>query len=649
MIELVDTLPRGPFQPPTSRSGDVLERSPRAADIQLLDQHRVAELVRPIAPRVERRVRLGQRARRRGTRAAAGSGCCRVRACPRGWRRRSAAGWPDRCAGPRSRHRHGRRRRARRRARAHARPWCRRRRSGRPPPWRGGSRPPSLSGMRYGSSNGSRRSSSGSPVDEMPAASVMVANTMPRSRIARIDRQSSAKPADGGSNAAGSAGDRRPDVPHRERRRHVRVLDRPAVPREAGPHRVGRTVEAQRHEPRMIEQRLDVAERRSTLLEPDPSARRSPGASGGGSGRSSVRVRKSPAPKTTAENAWTSVRGVERGAAPASRTSISAPLGRCTPCRLAGSVAASFAITRSPGRRKSTNRDRGACVMRPSASTTSSLASRGRWTGRWAAIMQRVSSRPRRCATAAASATGQRAAIASASSRAAVSGRLSVAGSASGTASACSGVSMSPGSSDRNANAFGGELLVPDAAHVMQRGLARAVRAPLRIRVDRGVARDVEHDASAALARRRASAPSSALVRRNGPSTLVASASSRSSHSVSASSASGAGPRLDALFTSTSRPPRLPTICSAIGWMSSFRATSPTMPCAPGCARATASTRSRGPRDERHARAAAQQLADEREPETRRAAGDGGSHAVEACRCIAVKVMCHESTPCSDG
>ena len=38
----------------------------------------------------------------------------------------------------------------------------------------------------------------------MPAASVMVANAMPRSRIARIDAQSSTKPADGGSNATGT-------------------------------------------------------------------------------------------------------------------------------------------------------------------------------------------------------------------------------------------------------------------------------------------------------------------------------------------------------------------------------------------------------------------------------------------------------------
>src|SRR5262249_40612691 len=49
-----------------------------------------------------------------------------------------------------------------------------------------------------------------------------------------------------------------------------------------------------------------------------------------------------------------------------------------------------------------------------------------------------------------ARACGSAAAMASASSRAAISGRFSVAGSASGTAAACNGVSMSPGSIDRN-------------------------------------------------------------------------------------------------------------------------------------------------------------------------------------------------------
>ena len=58
-------------------------------------------------------------------------------------------------------------------------------------------------GTSYGSSNGSRLSSSASPVDEMPAACVIVANPMSRARRAAIVCQSSAKPADGGSKATG--------------------------------------------------------------------------------------------------------------------------------------------------------------------------------------------------------------------------------------------------------------------------------------------------------------------------------------------------------------------------------------------------------------------------------------------------------------
>ena len=61
-----------------------------------------------------------------------------------------------------------------------------------------------------------------------------------------------------------------------------------------------------------------------------------------------------------------------------------------------------------------------------------------------------------------------------------------------------------------------------------------------------------------------ASEPSSAFVSRNGPSTFVTSARSKSSHSVSPSSASGVGPRSEALLTSTSRPPSTPVACNAM-------------------------------------------------------------------------------------
>ena len=82
--------------------------------------------------------------------------------------------------------------------------------------------------------------------------------------------------------------------------------------------------------------------------------------------------------------------------------------------------------------------------------------------------------------------------------------------------------------------------------------------------------RDAAREIVALIDRERAGAaaasdPSSAFVSLNGPSTLVASARSKSSHSVSASSASGTGPRSDALLTSTSSPPSAPAICMAIG------------------------------------------------------------------------------------
>ncbi len=89
--------------------------------------------------------------------------------------------------------------------------------------------------------------------------------------------------------------------------------------------------------------------------------------------------------------------------------------------------------------------------------------------------------------------------MASLSSRAAASGRLSCAGSASGTACACSGVSMSPGSSDRKRTPSAASSSPQMRTHVTQCGLRRAVRAPLRIGVDRRVARYVEHDRAATL------------------------------------------------------------------------------------------------------------------------------------------------------
>jgi hypothetical protein len=93
--------------------------------------------------------------------------------------------------------------------------------------------------------------------------------------------------------------DRGPHVPERERRGDVRVLDRPAVTGDAGADRVGSAGEAQLDQARRGDDANDVAAS-------GPSASVSPAASGGGSGRSSVRVRQSPAPKTTARKHATS-------------------------------------------------------------------------------------------------------------------------------------------------------------------------------------------------------------------------------------------------------------------------------------------------------------------------------------------------------
>ena len=276
-------------------------------------------------------------------------------------------------------------------------------------------------------------------------------------------------------------------------------------------------------------------------------------------------------------NAWTSSarpsEARDRRAALRSRR-------RSARARRAGWRAASPHRWRSPDRPAAENRRTAIAaraMMRPSASTTSSLASRGRWTGRCAAIMTRLRDAARPASATAAGRQGRRNRV-----RELARGRL--------------------GPLERRRVGIGHGQRVQRRVHVAR--IERQERERLRPRAPRPRCGSCERSAallapyaphcgyaltaasldtlSTTLPRPSradaASAPSSALVSRNGPSTLVASASSRSSHSVSASSASGTGPRLDALLTSTSSPPRLPAICSAIGWMSSFRATSPTMP-----------------------------------------------------------------------
>lgn len=74
---------------------------------------------------------------------------------------------------------------------------------------------------------------------------------------------------------------------------------------------------------------------------------------------------------------------------PANRTSIEAPVRACVPCRLAGKVVASLAITRSPGRSTLTNVVRDVWQIRPRASMINSFACGGRCSGRSAAIIDR--------------------------------------------------------------------------------------------------------------------------------------------------------------------------------------------------------------------------------------------------------------------
>ena len=251
---------------------------------------------------------------------------------------------------------------------------------------------PSHRGMRYGSSNGRRAVEIGIAGGrdacrerdrrERDAALAHGADRFP------VQRKAGRRRLEGGR----QPGDRRPHIPQRERRRHVRVLDRPAVAREAGPDRVERTVEAQRS--RAADGR--AAPRRSpTACDAPTEGKTIAWRKGGGSGRSSVRVRKSPAPKTTAENVWTSVRGAAR---PTSREphfdrwlrvaqvhAVQAGRQRRRVVRdhqIAGPQEIDEPRSRRVRDVPVAHRRRAAC------------ASRGRWTGRSAAIIGR-SPRPR--------------------------------------------------------------------------------------------------------------------------------------------------------------------------------------------------------------------------------------------------------------
>ena len=167
------------------------------------------------------------------------------------------------------------------------------------------------------------------------------------------------------------AGDARPAIPGLQRLAQMGILDRAAMPRDPGPDRIGRTVEGHKHELGMAQSGFD---RRGERPEDKPVAaeeqrRRRP-------------IFRADPPIAGAEDDRRRTDGRHRGGAMGARRGgarSALAVGRWMPARLAGMVAASLAITRSPGRSSPTRAARRRWVMRPSASTARSLASFGRW------------------------------------------------------------------------------------------------------------------------------------------------------------------------------------------------------------------------------------------------------------------------------
>ena len=399
--------------------------------------------------------------------------------------------------------------------------------------------------------------------------------------------------------------------------RHVRVLDRPAVPREA----VARTPRAAHRSAARTNRgwSSELRDRRGQRTERKPVACRE-------------RRRRQPILRARAVIAGAEDDHVEHGrrcryrasASAASRTSIGCPVRRACPARLAGSVAASFATTRSPGRSTSSQCARGICVTRPVRSTTSSRAASGSLDR---ADPQRSSQRLRvRCVpSVTAGRAGSAATMASTIACAATAGCQQVARIGIGYGERVQRRIHVARVERKEADAAMPKLLLPDPRHVAQRGLARAVGAPVAYALIAASLDTLTTTAPRPRAptrrARRAALSSSGTAR--GRSSRAPAQSLRSRCRRAAPAAPG--PRLDALLISTSSPPRQPRTCKAIGWISSLSATSPTMPSVPGCsARDVVSTHRRGARDERDIRAARTELADERQSKPRRAAGDRG-------------------------
>ena len=365
-----------------------------------------------------------------------------------------------------------------------------------------------MAGMRYGSSNGSRASSAGSPVDEMPAASVIVANA-----DAAIAHRCDRRPVEHEAcrrrlERDRHAGDRRP------RRPTARAAAARARTGSAGRAARGRPRPRQASRRSAASPAADgrAARRRSPTS--GPSRSRSPGASGGGSGRSSV---------ARAEVARAEDDGGERAASPPRRASGAPPAAlrsrrrsaRASPCRLAGSVAASLAIDEIAGSQQSRQIARAARWRSPARRRRAAARRRpldGPVAGDHGATMlaarraaQRRVERRRGGNRVGELARGglrplERRRI-GVGHRQRVQRRVHVAR-----------------IERQEADAFGGELLVPDA--VMWR--SAALLAPYAPQRDTALtAASLEMLSTTAPRPSRAdaaSAPSSALVRRNGPS-----------------------------------------------------------------------------------------------------------------------------------
>ncbi len=80
-----------------------------------------------------------------------------------------------------------------------------------------------------------------------------------RAKAPPVEREAGGRRLEGD----GRTGDRRPHVPEGERRRYMRVLNRPAVACQAGPDRVPRPLEVDRDEPGVAEQRFDPRRERT--------------------------------------------------------------------------------------------------------------------------------------------------------------------------------------------------------------------------------------------------------------------------------------------------------------------------------------------------------------------------------------------------